>query len=86
MARAKYPGDYCLWCGEWLTDGADVSGYTGTGPDWMIDGDFGCDSHPLTGEDGTGPHETREEVAAIDRLFHEAGMAFESWRHNLYRS
>lgn len=65
----KYPkhkkGDSaeCLWCGEWVTDGSEESGYTGEGPDWMIEGDFGCIDSPLNCEEGTGGHQTREDVA-----------------------
>lgn len=62
----------CYWCGETIVDGRDVSGYTGTGHDWATlwtnaDGeeypaDFGCEYSPLTGEDGTGGHNTKEEI------------------------
>lgn len=61
----------CHWCHEAIVDGKEVSGYTGEGPDWMLpDGDFGCDAHPITGEEGCGPHETTEEVLAIVRKHH----------------
>jgi hypothetical protein len=65
----------CFWCGEFVVDGKDVSGYTGPGSDWATlwtnaDGeeypaDFGCDAHPLTNmEDGCGSHQTETEVIA----------------------
>lgn len=69
----------CYWCEEDLYDGSEESGYTGDGPDWasglMVDGrflggDFGCDQHPVSGEDGVGPHETEEEVRAIVTAWH----------------
>ena len=47
----------CLWCGVDLVDGKDVSGYTGSGPDYMAtDGDFGCGGSPDTSPEGTGSH------------------------------
>lgn len=53
----------CLWCREPLVNGVLISG--GIGVDWMTDnGDFGCGSHPLTNEEGTWSHQTREEVGA----------------------
>lgn len=56
-----YPGRRkiatCLWCGTDLVDGADVSGFTGEGPDYMSrDGDFGCDRSPDSGPDSVGAH------------------------------
>lgn len=53
----------CLWCGAFLTDGCEGSGYTGLGPDWMDDGDYGCGDSPLSSDEGVGPHQTREDVA-----------------------
>ena len=47
---------FCLWCERRLTDGRVESGFTGVGPDWMDDGDFGCDESPDTGPDGAGSH------------------------------
>lgn len=55
--------DTCLWCGETITDGSEESGYTGPGPDWMDDGDFGCGGSPLNDEEGTGGHQTLADVA-----------------------
>jgi hypothetical protein len=53
----------CLWCGETVTDGTEVSGWTGEGPDWMDDGDFGCAGSPLNTEEGTGGHQVLADVA-----------------------
>lgn len=36
----------CDYCGLMVTDGREESGWTGEGPDWMADGDFGCDASP----------------------------------------
>ena len=59
----------CFWCHEPIEDGRNISGATSC--DWMSDGgDFGCTAHPITGEEGTGPHETSEEVCAIIRAYH----------------
>lgn len=55
----------CVWCGEYLTDGAEESGYTGVGPDWCADGDYGCTYSPETTDDGVGSHRTREDLARI---------------------
>lgn len=47
----------CLYCGEIVVDGAEESGFTGIGPDWMTkDGDFGCGASPETTEEGVGSH------------------------------
>lgn len=62
-AHEKGDSAECLWCGEWVTDGSEESGYTGDGPDWMDDGDFGCSDSPLNTDEGTGGHQTREDVA-----------------------
>ena len=65
----------CLFCGLAVVDGREESGFTGEGPDWMVDGDFGCDESPETlppgdtpaddeGADvGTGSHAVTEEEA-----------------------
>lgn len=55
----------CIWCKRRLTDGRLESGWTGTGPDWMDDGDFGCGESPNTGEDGTGRHIGRASLRAL---------------------
>jgi hypothetical protein len=48
---------HCLWCGEELIDGREISGYTKPGPDYMTrDEDFGCDASPDTNQKGTGDH------------------------------
>ena len=58
---------HCLWCGQILVDGADLSGFTGPGPDYMTtDGDFGCDPSPDTNEDGCGSH-TPDVVTTWDK-------------------
>lgn len=71
--------DTCVWCGEEIYDGREESGYTGEGPDWAsgviiggrwIGGDFGCGDHPISNEDGTGPHETAEDVRRIVTEYH----------------
>ena len=46
----------CLWCGLTLTDGRIGSGFTGKGPDWCANGDYGCDASPDSGEDGFASH------------------------------
>ena len=53
---------YCHWCDQYLVDGKEESGYTGPGPDWCADGDYGCDQSPETTEEGVGPHMTLEDV------------------------
>lgn len=55
----------CFFCGEEIEDGREVSGYMGTDPDWMIDGDFGCSENPINDEDGTGSHCTRRELLGL---------------------
>lgn len=61
---------FCYWCQQGITDQREASG--GVTVDWATeDGDFGCDQHPITGpEEGTGPHETIEEVRAIVVAYH----------------
>lgn len=58
----------CIWCGMAITNGAAVSGWTNPGPDWMVDGDFGCGESPVTDDDGMGGHMTTEEAREIVRL------------------
>lgn len=62
----------CVWCGEYVTDGCEVSGYTGMGYDWMDDGDFGCSGSPLNNEEGTGGHvsitELRGEYLLLEQV------------------
>lgn len=61
--RANPPEiEKCLFCGEYVTDGSKESGWTGLTPDWMADGDFGCDCNPISGEDGVGGHLTLYDV------------------------
>lgn len=58
--------DICLFCGQWVVDGRDESGYTGLNPDWMTDnGDFGCDGNPITTREGCGGHWTRYDVVSL---------------------
>lgn len=52
----------CIWCKRRLTDGRLESGWIGEGPDWMDDGDFGCDCSPTTSEDGVGRHIGRSSL------------------------
>ena len=62
---------YCIWCNQEIVDGRKVSGYTGEHSDWAtIDdddkpSDFGCDSNPITNEDGCGSHATMEDLTRI---------------------
>jgi len=50
-----------------MVNGADVSGWTGDGPDPMTaDGDFGCDSYPNSGEDGVWSHTIGEDTMRDD--------------------
>ena len=66
MLRKERPDtETCLFCKEWVTDGREVSGYTGLGPDWMLDGDFGCDYNPITCEEGCGPHWTLYDATGL---------------------
>lgn len=82
-SRREIPADLgvrvCFWCGEELYDASEESGWTGTGPDWasatffrgeFIGGDFGCDSHPISDDEGCGPHETLAMVRDIVRAYH----------------
>jgi len=80
--------DTCFFCRQDITDGAKESGWTGLGPDWMVDGDFGCDKNPITGEEGCGGHMTREEameILTLAQLDGPLGM-FELMRERLYGS
>lgn len=56
----------CVWCDRETTDGREVSGFAGEGPDPMIDGDFGCDASPETDENGVGSHLTRESFRHLE--------------------
>ena len=58
-------GETCLFCGRWVTDGRKESGYTGLGPDWCDDGDFGCGGNPITCEEGTGGHWTLHDATGL---------------------
>ena len=60
----------CLWCGEVLRDGYIEAG--GNSPTWEVDGDYGCDAHPLSNADGAWGHNTRQEVGAIVMKDYEA--------------
>ena len=69
MKNETLKTDVCYWCGEDIEDGADGSGFTGIGPDWMThEGDYGCNENPITGEDGAGSHYTEEEVREVWRI------------------
>ena len=74
-ARKSYPPERCVWCGRMTTDGATESGWTGDGPDPMIDGDFGCDASPESSEDGVGSHVTRTSFAFSARNLDLYGVA-----------
>jgi len=67
MIRKESPtDDVCIWCGNVVYDGREVSGYTGTGTDWMYYGDFGCGGSPINDpEEGTGGHVTLYDVQGI---------------------
>ena len=55
MTDATEPTDGpCVWCGEYVTDQRAESG--ANFHDWGVDGDFGCDRNPITGDDGCGGH------------------------------
>jgi len=43
----------CLFCNEYVTEIIDPYSYV---YDYHFDGDFGCNSNPITGIEGTGPH------------------------------
>lgn len=84
---SKNGGKCCFWCGKLVTDGSKESGWTGLGPDWMDDGDFGCGGSPITGEDGCGGHMTIEEIKEIIRIveLEECGQEILTrMRANLY--
>ena len=49
----------CHQCGQVIVDGRADSGATEYDP-MTLDGDFGCDDSPDTGEDGVGSHELAE--------------------------
>lgn len=64
---ARRPATVCFWCGEEIEDDPAPA------PCWITDdGDSGCGSHPITGPDGTGPHESREDVRRIVYEYHRA--------------
>ena len=56
---------YCHWCDLWLEDGRKESGYTGPGPDWCAEGDYGCDESPETTDECVGPHMTLADVRRV---------------------
>lgn len=64
----------CMWCGQDLEDGREVSGWTGEGPDWMVDGDFGCDESPIHNEGGEvqGNHHTIGQVIEALEAYDDA--------------
>ena len=79
--------DVCFWCKLDITDGREESGSTHpTIPDWMNDGDFGCDENPISGEDGVGSHNTLEEIKAMVRYLNtdEAYPGFLKAMEGLY--
>lgn len=62
--------DICFWCHQIIKDGGKESGAPEGEIDWMVDGDYGCNQHPITSEEGVGPHETAAEVIAIIKAHH----------------
>lgn len=58
----------CVFCEETVEwdPPADMTDSQQVG-DWNIGGDFGCNAHPDTDEDGTAGHLTVEDVAALER-------------------
>ena len=76
----------CIFCRQDITDGAEESGFNGTGPDWADNGDFGCAENPCTNEDGRGGHRTWTEVREILRLVElgEVSAIEDTMRANLY--
>lgn len=55
----------CAFCGMEVVDGREESGWTGIGPDWMVNGDFGCGDNPINDDEGTGGHRTEEELRTL---------------------
>lgn len=76
----------CVFCKQELVDGAEESGWTGIGPDWMTpEGDFGCDSAPETNHEGVGGHRTEHELREVYRLVSlSENKVFYDMRENLY--
>ena len=68
----------CVWCGEYVTDGAHISGAPVGVTDWMIDGDFGCEDSPLTGDDGTGSHRVLADIRQM-AIEHNAVLEAVRW-------
>ncbi len=65
----------CLFCRETIYDKRQESGAKNV--DWATeDGDFGCNTNPITGEDGTGPHAAITDQWLKDAQLRE-GLAFE---------
>lgn len=59
----KHAPGPCIWCGQWVEDGREISGATDPNdPAWHDDGDFGCEGNPLTGDDGVGGHARISDV------------------------
>lgn len=58
---------------DWATDATDKDGDPvnhSDKPAAYMGGDYGCDNHPISGEDGVGPHETEEDLLNIVRKHH----------------
>jgi hypothetical protein len=66
-APAPRPNNVCLWCDQAIEDDPAPT------PCWITeDGDSGCAKHPISGEYGCGPHESREDVQRIVYEYHRA--------------
>ena len=79
--------DVCYWCHQVITDGKEESGYFYAGPDWMVDGDFGCDENPISEGYGVGDHNTKGEVYAMIKSMNtdEAAEAYRKVKDSLYK-
>jgi len=74
----------CAFCDHVIEDGHKESGFTGIGPDWMVDGDFGCDKNPLSGDDGVAQHATQAEVNEFLKLAFQSPGFDTQVRERLY--
>lgn len=83
---AHTPGPWrCAFCGANLYDAREESGFTGVGPDWCAEGDYGCEYNPCSNEEGCGGHRTPGEVRMLARLAELEGFAsFERVRDVMY--
>lgn len=64
-----HKGHECYWCKQDIVDAREEAGSKECA--WAtVEGDFGCDRHPISDGEGVGPHETKAEVMQIICDYH----------------